>query len=282
MHLINLLQQKLILANIPDRSIDFKKTMKVVIIPLNEDNYGYLLIDESTNVGAIVDVSNQPDIVYETIKSHNIEIKAILTTHKHYDHAGGNNRMKELLPSIEVIGGKYDNVEGCTKFVDDGDIIYISDIKITCMLTPGHTMGHICYYAEHNDERAVFTGDCLFIGGCGKFFEGSGSDMFPSLITKLSNLPHDTLVYCGHEYTLSNYRFALSVDPTNEVLIEENVKAMELRSQGLYTVPSTISKELQTNPFLRVYDHTIISYCGECNDPIDTLTALRLAKNAFK
>jgi hydroxyacylglutathione hydrolase len=258
-------------------------SMKVITVPLNSDNYGYLIVDESSNQCAIVDVSGQPaKILSEVDKLDGCSLSAVFTTHKHSDHAGGNNVIAKAFPGIAIYGGIVDNVEGCTNYVQDGDIInFGSCIQVHCLHTPGHTMGHISYFVTHNEQRVVFTGDTLFVGGAGKFFEGTGSDMYPSLYHKLAILPPDTLVYCGHEYTLSNYRFALSIEPQNERLIEENNKAIALRTQNLFTVPSTIEKELATNPFLRINEPTVKAKFAESGSPAELLTALREAKNCF-
>lgn len=163
----------------------------------------------------------------------------------------------------------------------DGEIIFLDDIQITCLLTPGHTMGHVCYFAQHKHNNAVFTGDILFVGGVGKFFEGTASDMHCAL-SKLTALPHDTEVYCGHEYTLSNYRFALSIDEFNTDLLDANEKMTALRQDSKYTVPSTIGLELRTNPFLRVTTPAISRHFPQCSGPIELLSAVREAKNNFK
>ena len=257
--------------------------MRVVSIPLNDDNYGYLLIDESTNEAAIVDVSGQPEEVMKCIQKEGVRVTKILTTHKHWDHAGGNLKMQALIPGVEIIGSNVDNVEGCTTFIQDGSNISVSNISIRCILTSGHTMGHISYYAEHNDQKVVFTGDCLFVGGVGKFFEGTAADMHVSLYEKLGKLPMETLIYCGHEYTLGNYRFALSVDGKNEDLIQANIRAKSLREQGIPTIPSSIEAEFKTNPFLRVYDKYVQESCGMGSlDPIQILHNVRDMKNNFK
>lgn len=257
--------------------------MRVVIIPLNDDNYGYLLIDETTNVAAIIDVSGQPEEVLKVVQREGVRVTKVLTTHKHWDHAGGNLKMKVMLPDIEIIGSNVDDVEGCTTFVQDGSVLTVSNISIRCILTSGQTMGHISYYAEHGNQKVVFTGDCLFVGGVGKFFEGTAADMHLSLFEKLGKLPHETLVYCGHEYTLSNYRFALSVDSRNEHLVSANKCAVAARAAGKPTIPSTIGAELQTNPFLRVYEDSLIEACGGgSSDPIHVLHNVRQMKNAFK
>lgn len=257
--------------------------MRVVIIPLNDDNYGYLLIDESSNECAIIDVSGQPEEILKCVEKEGVRVLKVLTTHKHWDHAGGNNKIKTSIPNVEIVGSQVDDVEGCTNFVEDGQMISISGISVRCILTPGHTMGHMSYYAEHNDEKAVFTGDCLFVGGVGKFFEGTAADMYVSLYEKLGRLPPSTLIYCGHEYTLSNYRFALSVDSENTDLITANQIALTLRTEGKPTIPSTVSMEILTNPFLRANSESLQKSCGHGSlDPIQILHNIREGKNNFK
>lgn len=259
--------------------------MRVVLIPLNSDNYGYLLIDERANECAFVDVSSQPEAVLQAVETHGggAKLTTILTTHKHWDHAGGNSTIASAVPGIQIIGGKTEGVEACNRTVEDGEkFTFGSGIAITCLWTPGHTMGHISYYCEDGAQRAVFSGDVLFVGGAGKFFEGTGQDMEITLYQKLGKLPPDTLVYCGHEYTLSNYRFALSIDPSNTRLREESAKAEQLRAAGSPTVPSTIEKELATNPFLRVTEPAIASQFPGISSIGDLLTAVRTAKDNFK
>lgn len=259
--------------------------MRIVTIPLNSDNYGYLIIDEETKDCAIVDVSNQPEQVANVIENEGpLNLSTILTTHKHWDHAHGNGIMKEKFPEIKIYGSSIDKVEACTDIVEDGDEFTLGpNIKIKCLHTPGHTMGHICYYVSHEglSQSAVFTGDTLFVGGVGKFVEGSGKDMFPSLYDKLGSLPTDTLVYCGHEYTLSNYKFCLSIEPENTDLFSENERAKALRADNKPTVPSTIGRELQTNVFMRVNQPTIQKVFHGLSEPAAILDAVRDAKNNF-
>jgi hydroxyacylglutathione hydrolase len=256
--------------------------MRVVIIPLNSDNYGYLLINEKTNNCMVIDVSGQPGRIVEIIEEENVKLKLVLTTHKHWDHAGGNSKLLESYPDIQILGSEIDSVEGCNRFVKDGEeFIFDNSISVVCILTPGHTMGHMSYYCTDGDHKVVFTGDCLFVGGAGKFFEGSGSDMFNSLYDKLGQLPPETLIYCGHEYTLSNYKFALSCEPNNVHLVEANNAAVLRRQQGLPTIPSTMAQESQTNPFMRVLFPTVRALFPLLNDSASILTAVREAKNNF-
>ncbi len=159
------------------------------------------------------------------------QLTKIFTTHKHMDHAGGNDVIYEQFPDVDIIGGTIDQVLCCRTCVNDGDVITFGNLKVHVLHTPGHTNGHICYFIPAQpgcDTPAVFTGDTLFIGGCGKFFEGTGTEMYNSL-KKLTALPSNTEVYCGHEYTASNYRFALSINPSNAELVTVNDAVAQLR-----------------------------------------------------
>jgi hydroxyacylglutathione hydrolase len=257
--------------------------MEVHPVALNSDNYGYILVNSVTDECAFVDVSGQPEVMMR--EWHNFpgkRLTTIFTTHKHSDHAGGNKVVAQAFPGITIYGGTIDNVEACTNFVNDGDELRFGpNFRVSCIHTPGHTRGHISYYFTDGTSNVVFTGDTLFVGGAGKFFEGTGADMYPSLYEKLAKLPLDTLVYCGHEYTLSNYRFALSIEPENERLQEENRIAVALRAEGKFTIPSTIEKELATNPFLRIHEASIRSRFPGVEDPFELLTCVREAKNRF-
>ena len=181
------------------------------------DNFMYILACKATGVCALIDPV-QPDKALTELHSvgPTWNLKWALTTHHHLDHAGGNNKLKELQPSIKVYGGDQ-RVEGVTDICKDGDTLELGSLKISCLATPCHTSGHICYHVTSEDgESVVFTGDTLFIAGCGKFFEGDGAQMHSALNEKLAKLPLDTKVYCGHEYTLSNLKFAKHVEPSNK------------------------------------------------------------------
>lgn len=164
------------------------------------------------------------------------QLSKVFTTHKHMDHAGGNDVIYEHFPDVDIIGGTIDQILCCRTCVSDGDIITFGNLKVHVLHTPGHTNGHICYFIPAQpgcDTPAVFTGDTLFIGGCGKFFEGTGAEMYNSL-NKLTALPGNTEVYCGHEYTTSNYRFALSINPSNADLVNVNDAVAQLRFLSHY------------------------------------------------
>ncbi|XP_078159940.1 metallo-hydrolase/oxidoreductase superfamily protein [Carex rostrata] len=228
--------------------------MKIVPVPCLEDNYAYLIVDEATNEAAAVDPV-EPEKILHAASEIGASVKYVLTTHHHWDHAGGNEKMALLIPGIKVYGGSVDNVKGCTDKVENGDKLSIGkEINILCLHTPCHTKGHVSYYVTGKDEEdpAVFTGDTLFIAGCGKFFEGTAEQMYQSLCVALGSLPKPTRVYCGHEYTVKNLQFALTVEPENEKIKQKLSWAQEQRLKGEPTIPSTIEDEFETNPFMRV------------------------------
>ncbi|CAI0459263.1 unnamed protein product [Linum tenue] len=189
--------------------------MKIFHYPCLEDNYAYLIIDEATREAAVVDPV-EPEKLVKAAEEHGVQIKLVLTTHHHWDHAGGNEKMKEMIPGIKIYGGSLDKVKGCTDEVENGDKISLgADVNIMALHTPCHTKGHISYYVtgKEAEDPAVFTGDTLFIAGCGKFFEGTAEQMHQSLCVTLASLPKHTQVYCGHEVKISHFHFPLPLNP---------------------------------------------------------------------
>lgn len=257
--------------------------MKVVYVPCLEDNYSYIIIDDVTKDAALVDPV-EPEKVLKVAKEHGANPKMVLTTHHHWDHAGGNDKIKELVPGIKVYGGSVDNVRGCTDKVDNGDKLSLgANLAVLCLHTPCHTHGHISYYVTggEQDVPAVFTGDTLFIAGCGKFFEGTAEQLYQSLCITLGSLPKPTQVYCGHEYTVKNLQFAMTVEPENEKTKQKLVWAQHQRQQGLPTIPSTIGEEMETNPFMRVDLPEIKEKVGS-KSPVDALQEIRQRKDNWK
>jgi hydroxyacylglutathione hydrolase len=223
--------------------------MRVVPIPQLADNYAYLVVDDATKAAAIVDCAEaQP--VDATVRREGVRLAAIWPTHHHYDHVGGNDDLLRHHPSLEVIGyaGQADRIPGCTREVREGEVVQLGGLAARVLFIPAHTTGHIAYYLA--DQAAVFTGDTLFAGGCGRLFEGDAAMMIQSL-SKLMALPDDTEVYFGHEYTEKNLRFALTLEPKNAALVEKHAWAVEQRRKDLPTTPSTIGSEKATNPFFR-------------------------------
>jgi len=206
-----------------------------------KDNYIWV-IQEKLN-GIIIDPGEAKPVL-EKLKRQNINLTAILITHKHYDHTGGVEELIKRNPDVQVFGPE--NIEFNFKYtiVKEGDVISIlgTKVKLSVIETPGHTLDHIVYI----DEAHLFCGDTLFACGCGKLFEGSYSEMFKSL-SKISSLNPETKVYCAHEYTKKNIQFALTLDKENNQLIQRynRLKHVEI------TIPSTLKEELETNPFLR-------------------------------
>ncbi|HEY2988075.1 MAG TPA: hydroxyacylglutathione hydrolase [Candidatus Binatia bacterium] len=220
--------------------------MRVVQIPLLRDNYGYLIVGEETGDAAVIDPS-EAEPVLERIEKEKAAVKAILNTHHHRDHTGGNSAILARR-RLEVYGHKNDKdrIPGLTHPLDEGDEVAIGRLKARVFFIPGHTTGHVAYLFGDG----LFCGDTLFTGGCGRLFEGTAEQMHGSL-AKLMRLPGGALVYCGHEYTEKNLEFALTVEPGNQKLTERMKKVRSLRARGLPTVPSTMAEEKETNPFLR-------------------------------
>ncbi|KAL0452631.1 UNVERIFIED_CONTAM: Hydroxyacylglutathione hydrolase cytoplasmic [Sesamum latifolium] len=238
--------------------------MQILHIPCLEDNYSYMIIDEATKEAAVVDLWS--------------------LTRFSGDHAGGNDKIKQLVPDIKIFGGSVDNVQGCTNKVENGDKLSLgSGIDILCLHTPCHTKGHISYYVtgQEGDDPAVFTGDTLFVAGCGKFFEGTAEQMYQSLCVTLGSLPKPTRVYCGHEYTVKNLQFASTVEPDNARISQKLSWAEQKRHTGLPTVPSTIEDELETNPFMRVDLPEVQEKVG-CKSPVDALREIRQRKDNWR
>ncbi|GBP71848.1 Hydroxyacylglutathione hydrolase, mitochondrial [Eumeta japonica] len=198
------------------------------------------------------------------------------------DHAGGNEDLVKMIPGLKVYGGD-ERIGALTEKVQHDTKFKIGELNVQCLFTPCHTAGHICYYVTSSDEtdKAVFTGDTLFLGGCGRFFEGTADQMYNALIKILSNLPDPTQVFCGHEYTLQNLRFASHVEPENEALNEKIMWSEQQRNEGKPTVPSTIGEEKLYNPFMRVTEPAVQKYAN-ANEPIETMKTIRQKKDNFK
>ncbi|XP_053953778.1 hydroxyacylglutathione hydrolase, mitochondrial isoform X2 [Anastrepha ludens] len=263
--------------------VDIKSScINVKVLPALEDNYMYLIIDKATKNAAVVDPVD-PDVVIAAVQAEDLKLTKILTTHHHWDHAGGNQKLlKQFDKSLPVYGGD-DRIEGLTHKVTQDERFQIGNLEVTCMATPCHTKGHICYYVRspNGDEHAVFTGDTLFQGGCGRFFEGTPDQMYSALCQKLSSLPDETKVYCGHEYTLQNLAYARHVEPLNACVSERIEWAKLQRATKSPTVPSTIAQEKTWNPFMRVHEFDVQKH-AKAKDPIKTMGSLRKEKDNFK
>ncbi|XP_035206414.1 hydroxyacylglutathione hydrolase, mitochondrial-like [Stegodyphus dumicola] len=251
---------------------------EVRVLNALKDNYMYILMDKDLKIAAAVDPV-EPAKILNTIKEENVELKAVLTTHHHFDHAGGNKVIHDVLPDIPIYGGD-DRIDSLTKKLSHNEEFKIGPILIKCLLTPCHTSGHVCYFIDLDNEPICFTGDTLFIAGCGRFFEGSASQMLHSL-QLLAALPKCTRVYCGHEYTLSNLKFSLAVEPDNTATVNKMKTVEEKLAKYEPSVPSTIGEELSYNPFLRVDQEQLHIYTKK-TDPVDVMRVLRDLKDNFK
>ena len=225
--------------------------MRVVAIPQLVDNYAYLLIDESTGVAGVVDVA-QAESVLAAVRSESATLVAILSTHHHFDHVGGNaDLVAQMSPTrVKVYGYKGDvgRIPELSEPLDDGAEFAVGTLGVQAIFIPAHTRGHLAYYVK--GASSVFTGDTLFAAGCGRLFEGDAAQMKRSL-SRLAALPDDTAVYCGHEYTQRNLEFAATLEPGNADIAERRRAVDALRAAGHPSVPTTIAIEKRTNPFLR-------------------------------
>ena len=239
--------------------------MKIEIIPCLNDNYSYLVIDQIKNIACVIDPGEAEPII-DFLEKNKITLKFILNTHHHYDHVGGNKKLKKKYEAM-VIGfdGDKERIPEIDISVKDKEVWKYEDFEVKIFHIPGHTLGHICFYFYK--EKSVFTGDTLFSLGCGRIFEGTYSQMFDSLM-KLKALPKNTKIFCGHEYTKKNSDFCLAHDVNNDNL-KAKIHAIDIKlKNGLPTIPSTIKDELECNIFLR-------------SNNVETFSKLRDLKDNF-
>ncbi|AKI03224.1 hydroxyacylglutathione hydrolase [Hoeflea sp. IMCC20628] len=244
-----------------------------------QDNFGVILHDPLTGETASIDAPDGTVITNE-LRQRNWRLTDLLITHHHPDHVEGIAALAEAY-SPKVIGpaAEAGKISGLTQTVGDGDTFKFAGRVVKVITTPGHTAGHICFYIA--DEGLLFAGDTLFALGCGRLFEGSPEDMFGSL-ARLGAFPDETRVYCGHEYTQSNARFAVTVDPENDELGKRMEDINDLRAKGLPTLPTTIGFEKRTNPFMRCGDPSIRQHIGmEAASDVEVFAELRHRKDHF-
>lgn len=257
------------------------RALNVLTVPAFNDNYLWLIHDGEH--AAVVDPGDAAPIL-AALKANHLSLTAILTTHHHADHVGG---VAALLQSFDVpvYGPARDRIPTVTRPLQQDDIVTLEQPKIGFRVVdvPGHTLGHIAYYAQ--EQGWLFCGDTLFAGGCGRMFEGTPTQMLGSL-DKLAALPDNTKVYCAHEYTLSNLRFAQAAEPHNTAIAARLQDEQAKRDRHLPTVPSSIGLEKKTNPFLRTREPAIAEQLRHENklrdaNPVAVFAALREWKNNF-
>jgi hydroxyacylglutathione hydrolase len=256
--------------------------MNIYRLAVLSDNYVFVLHDPEKNIAAVVDPAiAQP--VLDKLEELNATLVAIFNTHHHGDHVGGNSTLIKKFPKAVVYGGDKDRdrIPHQQVFLKGGDRVNFGDRQAQVFFVPGHTYAHIAYYFEPvgNEGGELFCGDTLFAGGCGRLFEGTPAQMLAS-IDQLRQLPDDTRVWCAHEYTLGNLKFALTVDADNLELQERIVTAGAMRQRGEATVPSTIGLEKRTNPFMR-WDVPAIQRSAGIEIPDRVFARIRGQKDNF-
>lgn len=259
--------------------------LAVYVVPMFQDNYGFVCIDRKSQNAALVDPGDGPTMLtaLNDMKCDGVQFQLtqIWCTHKHHDHIGGNSLFREIYKkNLRIIGPKYDDIPFIDEKVGDNSIVKLGQLKVKVLETPCHTKGHISYYIDGDDQNKqpiVFTGDTLFRGGCGRFFEGNGADMLSNM-DKYAKLNPNTLVYCAHEYTESNYKFLASIDSNLNSKLRE---IQSMRKNGIITIPSTIEEEKRLNLFMRCRDPCVQAMVA-CVEPVDTMTKLRELKNNFR
>ncbi|XP_034042686.1 probable hydrolase PNKD [Thalassophryne amazonica] len=226
--------------------------VKIIPISVLSDNYSYLVIDVTSSVAVVIDPAD-PQMVQAVLKEEGVMLEAILCTHKHWDHSGGNKGLKRLHSSCRVYGSAADHIPGLTHPLSHKDSISVGCMHFKALFTPGHTVGHMIYLLDGRPFGApssLFSGDLVFLSGCGRMFEGSATTMLSSLDT-VGSLSDDTLLWPGHEYAEDNLLFAAEVEPRNTVRENKYQWVLQQRVLKRCTCPSTIGEEKEYNPFLR-------------------------------
>ena len=253
--------------------------LEIFQFPCLSDNYGYLVHDPATGATAAIDTPEVEPIL-KALSDKGWKLTHILNTHHHFDHAGGNLALKQQT-GCEIVGpkGEADAIPGIDRAVGEGDTVTLGKAVAQVLDVPGHTRGHIVYYFK--DDGVAFVGDTLFALGCGRLFEGTPEQMWTSL-QKLMALPDDTVVYCAHEYTQANARFALSVEPENQDLVTRAKEIDRKRADKQPTVPTTIGLEKKTNPFLRAASPALQAHIGRGGAPlVEVFAETRRRKDNF-
>ena len=253
----------------------------VITIPALGDNFIYIVRYDAKD-SFVVD-PGEASAALRILEKHGLTLTTILLTHHHWDHMGGASELRRKTGS-EIVAGYEGHSRDIDKVVEDGQIVSMGEAQIKVIATPGHTRSSVCYYMQPSNTISngmLWTGDTLFVGGCGRLFECDPQTMWDSLL-KLASLPDDTRVYCGHDYTVENYEFALSIEPDNETVKKRLDAIRQMSKQGGLSVPSSISQEKMTNVFLRADSSELKSALGMRNAPAaEVFAELRRRKDRF-
>ncbi|MEM8838723.1 MAG: hydroxyacylglutathione hydrolase [Pseudomonadota bacterium] len=235
-------------------------SLEIHQFPCRSDNFGVLVHDPEAGLTATIDAP-EGAVIERELEAKGWTLTHIITTHKHFDHVEGHERLKAKY-NAKVIAPEDEaaDIPGVDETVKDGDTFQFGSNTVEVIATPGHTLGQVNYYLP--DAKVAFTGDTLFALGCGRVFEGTMTDMWGSMEKLKAKLAPDTAIYCGHEYTLANAKFAISVDPENEALKKRVAEIEALRADDRPTLPTLMAVELETNPFLRFDDPAIRAHLG--------------------
>ncbi|MCX7863729.1 MAG: hydroxyacylglutathione hydrolase [Novosphingobium sp.] len=256
--------------------------LEVHQFPCLSDNYGFLLHDPASGETACIDTPDGDEYLRQA-KEKGWQITQIWNTHWHPDHAGGNLTIKAATGCIIIASAvEADRIAGVDRTVSHGDVVRLGQWQAEVLDVGGHTNGHIAYHLPA--AKIAFVGDAVFALGCGRMFEGNASQFWRSL-SRIKALPDETLLYCAHEYTEANARFAIHADPDNAALRAYAAEVIERRSRGEWTVPTRLERELAANPFLRADDPAMqarwAKHGGKLGDAVATFAALRAAKDTF-
>jgi hydroxyacylglutathione hydrolase len=263
------------------KRIQFQKVRKIVVtvivpIPCLADNYAYLVPNGSG--GALVVDPGEAEPVHEALAERGLRLEAILCTHHHRDHVGGNAALAQAGVEVVAHASERARIPGFTRGVEDEEVLEVAGLQIRVLHVPGHTRGAVSYWID----GALFSGDTLFCAGCGRLREGTAAQLHGSLCRLVQSIPSDLTVYTGHEYAEKNLRFAAAVEPENQAISRRRALVAERRRQGLFCASTTLGEELLTNPFLRS-DVPEVQAAVDLDraDPVLVFQALRQWKDAF-